>query len=108
MLSVKRKNFRIKKKTFYNPLIVHIKSVADLNQIATEIPAKAMLLADAFLARSTDISIKKTKHNPRFSYCRKNTVRVPNHPVTLSTFRTINFPLAPSANPFGSINQHNM
>jgi hypothetical protein len=30
-----------------------------LNQIATEIPAKAMLLADAFLARSTDLSIKK-------------------------------------------------
>jgi L-threonylcarbamoyladenylate synthase len=28
------KDFRIKKKTFYNPLIVHIKSVADLNQIA--------------------------------------------------------------------------
>jgi L-threonylcarbamoyladenylate synthase len=36
----KQKDFRIKKKTFYNPLIVHIKSVADLDKIATDIPEK--------------------------------------------------------------------
>jgi tRNA A37 threonylcarbamoyladenosine synthetase subunit TsaC/SUA5/YrdC len=29
-----------KKKTFYNPLIVHIKSIADLDKIATDIPEK--------------------------------------------------------------------
>jgi L-threonylcarbamoyladenylate synthase len=34
------KIFRIKKKTFYNPLIVHIKSIADLDKIATDIPEK--------------------------------------------------------------------
>jgi tRNA A37 threonylcarbamoyladenosine synthetase subunit TsaC/SUA5/YrdC len=33
------KDFRIKK-TFYNPLIVHIKSIADLDKIATDIPEK--------------------------------------------------------------------
>ena len=36
-----KKIFELKKRPFYNPLIVHIKSVADLNQIATEIPVAA-------------------------------------------------------------------
>jgi tRNA A37 threonylcarbamoyladenosine synthetase subunit TsaC/SUA5/YrdC len=64
------KDFRIKKKTFYNPLIVHIKSIADLDKIATDIPEKAKLLADTFWPVLT-LVLKKTKYNSRFSNCRK-------------------------------------
>jgi L-threonylcarbamoyladenylate synthase len=38
----------LKKKTFYNPLIVHIKSIADLDKIATDIPEKSKITRDTF------------------------------------------------------------
>ena len=40
--------FEIKKRPFFNPLIVHIKSAAALSEIARDIPEKAALLAKAF------------------------------------------------------------
>jgi tRNA threonylcarbamoyl adenosine modification protein (Sua5/YciO/YrdC/YwlC family) len=85
------KDFRIKK-TFYNPLIVHIKSIADLDKIATDIPEKAKLLADTFWPGPLTLVLKKTKYNSRFSNCRKDTVavRVPNHPVTLALLEQLN------------------
>ena len=101
-----KKIFELKKRPFYNPLIVHIKSVADLNQIATEVPAKAMLLADAFWPGPLTLVLKRQSTIPDLVTAGKNTVavRVPNHPVTLALLEQLDFPLAaPSANPFGSI-----
>lgn len=101
-----KKIFELKKRPFYNPLIVHIKSIADLNQIATEIPAKAMLLADAFWPGPLTLVLKRQSTIPDLVTGGKNTVavRVPNHPVTLALLEELDFPLAaPSANPFGSI-----
>ena len=40
--------FEIKQRPFYNPLIVHIKSIDYLEQIVKEIPAKALELAKHF------------------------------------------------------------
>lgn len=101
-----KKIFELKKRPFYNPLIVHIKSVADLNQIATEIPEKALLLADAFWPGPLTLVLKKQNTIPDLVTGEKNTVavRVPNHPVALALLEQLDFPLAaPSANPFGSI-----
>lgn len=101
-----KKIFELKKRPFYNPLIVHIKSVADLNQIATEIPEKALLLADAFWPGPLTLVLKKQNTIPDLVTGGKNTVavRVPNHPVALALLEQLDFPLAaPSANPFGSI-----
>lgn len=101
-----KKIFELKKRPFYNPLIVHIKSVADLNQIATEIPEKAMLLADAFWPGPLTLVLKRQNTIPDLVTGGKSTVavRVPNHPVALALLEQLDFPLAaPSANPFGSI-----
>lgn len=101
-----KKIFELKKRPFYNPLIVHIKSVADLNQIATEIPEKAMFLADAFWPGPLTLVLKRQNTIPDLVTGGKSTVavRVPNHPVALALLEQLDFPLAaPSANPFGSI-----
>ena len=101
-----KKIFKLKKRPFYNPLIIHIKSIADLDKIATDIPEKAKLLADTFWPGPLTLVLKRQSTIPDLVTAGKNTVavRVPNHPVTLALLEQLSFPLAaPSANPFGSI-----
>jgi L-threonylcarbamoyladenylate synthase len=98
--------FSTKKRPFFNPLIVHIPSVASLNGIVTHVPEKAKLLAAAFWPGSLTLVLKKSNKIPDLITAGKDTVavRVPNHPVTLELLKQLPFPLAaPSANPFGSI-----
>ena len=40
--------FEIKQRPRFNPLIIHIKSIDDLQKVATKIPPKAMILANHF------------------------------------------------------------
>ncbi len=101
-----KKIFELKQRPFYNPLIVHIKSVTDLPLVASEIPVVAQLLADAFWPGPLTLVFKKQPNIPDLVTAGKDTVaiRVPNHPVTLALLEQLDFPLAaPSANPFGSI-----
>jgi L-threonylcarbamoyladenylate synthase len=101
-----KKIFETKNRPFFNPLIVHIHSKELLNNIAENIPAKAYLLAAAFWPGSLTLVVKKKSNVPNLVTAGKNTVavRVPNHPLTLSLLKLLDFPLvAPSANPFGSI-----
>ncbi|MGB0891743.1 MAG: L-threonylcarbamoyladenylate synthase [Flavobacteriaceae bacterium] len=98
--------FSIKKRPFFNPLIVHIPSIDALQDIVTHIPEKAKLLATAFWPGSMTLVLKKSNKIPDIITAGKDTVavRVPNHPVTLELLKRLPFPLAaPSANPFGSI-----
>lgn len=101
-----KKIFELKRRPFYNPLIVHLKSAACINEIAIEIPESAMLLADKFWPGPLTLVLKKQDHISDLITAGKKTValRVPNHPLALALLNTIDFPLvAPSANPFGSI-----
>ncbi|MFE3868905.1 L-threonylcarbamoyladenylate synthase [Flavobacterium sp. LS2P90] len=98
--------FAMKKRPFFNPLIVHIKSAEDLSTIAREIPQKALLLAAAFWPGPLTLVLKKQTAIPDLVTGGKDTVavRVPNHPLTLSLLEQLAYPLAaPSANPFGCI-----
>jgi L-threonylcarbamoyladenylate synthase len=98
--------FSTKKRPFFNPLIVHIPSIASLSDIVTHVPEKAKLLAAAFWPGSLTLVLKKSNKIPDLITAGKDTVavRVPNHPVTLELLKQLPFPLAaPSANPFGSI-----
>lgn len=98
--------FRIKQRPAFNPLIVHIKSVASVSTVARDIPEKAMLLANAFWPGPLTMVLKKQPHILDVVTAGKDTVavRVPNHKVALSLLEALDFPLAaPSANPFGSI-----
>ncbi len=100
------KIFKLKKRPFYNPLIVHLKSIDQLHLVATEIPEKAMMLAEQFWPGPLTLVLKKQSHISNLVTAGKSTVavRVPNHPITLDLLNKLNFPLAaPSANPFGCI-----
>lgn len=101
-----QKIFTLKNRLYYNPLIVHIKSVDYLQQVAKNIPALALQLADAFWPGPLTLVLEKQDHIPDIVTGGKNTVgvRIPNHPIALELLEALDFPLAaPSANPFGSI-----
>jgi L-threonylcarbamoyladenylate synthase len=101
-----RKIFEIKGRPLFNPLIVHIKSIDFLEQLAYNIPPKALQLAQYFWPGSLTLILPKKEIVPNIITAGKDTVavRVPNHPVTLALLNALDFPLAaPSANPFGTI-----
>lgn len=98
--------FETKKRPHFNPLIVHIASKKDLETVASYIPEKAKLLADAFWPGPITLVLPKKNHIPDTITSGKSTVavRVPNHPLTLELLSKLDFPLAaPSANPFNRI-----
>lgn len=101
-----RKIFSVKQRPHFNPLIVHIASTDMLPAIASDIPEKAKILADAFWPGPLTLVLPKNPIVPNLVTGGKPTVavRVPNHPMSLSLLRSIPFPLAaPSANLFGSL-----
>lgn len=101
-----KKIFALKRRPFYNPLIVHIKSSLFLNNVAREIPELAIKLAEHFWPGPLTLVLKKQPNIPEIVTSGKDTVavRVPNHALALELLNQLDFPLAaPSANPFGSI-----
>ena len=98
--------FEIKKRPLFNPLIVHIKSIDYLNNIAVNIPPIAYQLAQQFWPGALTLVLEKKSNIPDIVTSGKNTVgiRVPSHPIALALLKGLDFPLAaPSANPFGYI-----
>jgi L-threonylcarbamoyladenylate synthase len=101
-----KKIFTLKKRPESNPLILHIKSINYLKEIAENIPEKAMVLANNFWPGPLTLILVKKAHISELITSGKDTVavRVPNHPLTLKLLENLNFPIvAPSANPYGSI-----
>jgi len=95
--------FEVKNRPFYNPLIVHIKSIDELSKIATNIPEMAFKLAEAFWPGPLTLVLEKQPSIPDLVTGGKPTVavRLPAHPVALELLNQLDFPLvAPSANPF--------
>lgn len=100
------KIFEMKNRPLFNPLIVHIHSINQLDELVSRVPGKARLLANAFWPGPLTMVLKKKAHVPDLITAGKDSiaVRIPNHPVTLALLEQLNFPLAaPSANPFGCI-----
>jgi L-threonylcarbamoyladenylate synthase len=101
-----KKIFALKKRPYYNSLIVHIKSVSSLNTIASHVPTMALKLAEEFWPGPLTLVLKKQPHISDLIKAGKETVavRVTNHPIALALLGKLAFPMAaPSANPFGSI-----
>lgn len=100
------KIFEMKNRPLFNPLIVHIHNINQLDEFVSYIPDKARLLADTFWPGALTLVLKKKSHIPDLITSGKDSVaiRIPNHPATLALLERLNFPLAaPSANPFGCI-----
>ncbi|MFK7809859.1 MAG: L-threonylcarbamoyladenylate synthase [Saprospiraceae bacterium] len=101
-----RKIFEVKQRPLFNPLIVHLHSMEQLEEIVVDVPPKAQLLAETFWPGSLTLVLKKSAKIPDLVTAGKDTVavRIPNHPVTLSLLKELSFPIAaPSANPFNRI-----
>jgi L-threonylcarbamoyladenylate synthase len=54
-----RKIFQVKQRPLFNPLIVHIPSIDQLEKIAREFPVKAQKLAEAFWPGSLTLILPK-------------------------------------------------
>lgn len=101
-----KKIFKAKKRPFFNPLIVHIKSVEYLENIAQNIPEIAWKLATTFWPGPLTLVLDKKENISDLITAGKDTVavRVPNHDLTLELLNAIEFPIAaPSANIFKTL-----
>ena len=98
--------FEIKQRPFFNPLIVHIKSIDYLEVVAHNIPQIALELAKEFWPGALTLILPKRDIISSIVTGGKDTVgiRIPSHPIALELLNQLEFPLAaPSANPFGYI-----
>lgn len=98
--------FAAKNRPTFDPLILHVPSLAAASRYVTEIPETAQRLADAFWPGPLTLLFPKKPLVPDLVTAGLPTVavRVPAHPLTLALLEALDFPLAaPSANPFGYI-----
>jgi L-threonylcarbamoyladenylate synthase len=98
--------FEVKKRPSFDPLIVHIADYSHVSKYATQIPAQAERLAKEFWPGPLTLLLKKRSVIPDLVTSGLDTVgiRCPNHPLTQSLLKLVDFPLAaPSANPFGFV-----
>ncbi len=109
-ISAAAKIFSVKDRPQFDPLIVHVASLAVAKKYVEDIPDQAMQLADKFWPGPLTLLLKKKKNIPDIITSGLDTVaiRCPNHPLTLALLGSIDFPLAaPSANPFGYVSPTN-
>lgn len=98
--------FEVKNRPSFNPLIVHCADWQMAQQYVKNIPNKAYLLADKLMPGPFTLLLEKKDVIPDVvtAGSSKVAIRVPNHPMTLTLLKELDFPLAaPSANPFGYI-----
>jgi len=98
--------FRLKSRPHYNPLIVHIHHIDQLNNLAVDIPEIAIQLAKVFWPGPLTLLLKKGPQVSDLITAGKPTiaVRMPNHPLTIELLKGLKAPIAaPSANPFTGI-----
>lgn len=100
------KIFDIKQRPKFDPLIVHIHSFKQLNEVAADVPPLAKKLADEFWAGALTIVLPKTDKIPDIITSGLNTVavRMPSNPIARKLIEYADVPIAaPSANRFGCV-----
>jgi L-threonylcarbamoyladenylate synthase len=100
------KIFAAKDRPEFDPLIVHVPDLDSAQKYVSEIPAKAVTLANLFWPGPLTLILKKNLIIPDLVTSGMNTVgiRCPDHSLTRQLLKELPFPLAaPSANPFGYV-----
>lgn len=100
------KIFEVKNRPAFDPLIVHVASIEQVEEMVVNVPSKAKELAARFWPGPLTFLLKKEAIIPDIVTSGLNTVaiRIPDHPITLELLSDLEFPLAaPSANPFGYV-----
>jgi len=98
--------FKVKNRPQFDPLIVHVASIAKARELVEYFPEKAEKLAGHFWPGPLTLLLKKKSIIPDLVTSGLDTVavRCPDHVMTLALLSELSFPLAaPSANPFGYI-----
>ncbi|HEY1013460.1 MAG TPA: L-threonylcarbamoyladenylate synthase, partial [Herpetosiphonaceae bacterium] len=95
--------FAAKGRPAFDPLIVHLFSLAQLDEVAVAIPDRAWALARAFWPGPLTLVLQRHPALPEALAAGRTTVavRMPNHPVAAALLRSADLPVAaPSANLF--------
>lgn len=98
------KIFELKERPTFDPLIVHIASMDDMQKLVREHDDRADQLAAAFWPGPLTMILPKSALVPDIVTSGFDTVgiRMPNHPIALELIRQAGCPIAaPSANKFG-------
>jgi L-threonylcarbamoyladenylate synthase len=102
--------FETKNRPSFDPLIIHVSSIHEAMRYVADFPEKLKELGKAFWPGPLTLLLPKNDSIPDLvtSGLDRVAVRVPDHELTLSLLRSLDFPLsAPSANPFGYISPTN-
>ena len=100
------KIFEVKNRPSFDPLIVHVASLEQAEEMVLNIPLKAKELAAEFWPGPLTLLLRKQAIIPDIVTSGLDTVaiRIPDHPISLELLQGLGFPLAaPSANPFGYV-----
>jgi L-threonylcarbamoyladenylate synthase len=100
------KVFEAKQRPQFDPLIVHIADLTQLEMVIASLPAVGQRLIDAFWPGPLTLVLPKQPAIPDLITAGLSTVavRMPNHPVAQSLIREAGTPIAaPSANLFGYV-----
>ncbi|MFH0919074.1 MAG: L-threonylcarbamoyladenylate synthase [Fibrobacterota bacterium] len=98
--------FELKNRPFFDPLIVHIASLEQMDALVKAIPPKAQKLIAKFWPGPLTIILPKRDKVPDIvtAGLRGVGIRMPAHPVALELIRMAGTPVAaPSANKFGKL-----
>lgn len=100
------KVFEAKRRPQFDPLIVHIAQINQLDGVIKSLPAQGRRLMDAFWPGPLTLVLPKQPAIPDLITAGLSTVavRMPHHPVAQAFIREAGTPIAgPSANPFGYV-----
>lgn len=96
--------FEVKRRPYFDPLIVHVANDEDLKKLIIEIPSDARKLMERFWPGPLTVVLFKRDEVPDLVTAGLPTVavRMPKHAMTLSLIELVGSPIVgPSANPFG-------
>jgi len=96
--------FEVKRRPYFDPLIVHVANPSKVEELAKEIPSNAKKLIERFWPGPLTVVLLKEEDIPDIVSAGLPTVaiRMPNHPMALALIKECECPIAaPSANPFG-------
>lgn len=100
------KIFEVKERPSFDPLIVHVSGIEEVEKYTKNIPHRLYTLAESFWPGPLTLLLPRKDLIPDIvtSGLDRVAIRVPSHPLALGLLKELTFPLAaPSANPFGYI-----
>lgn len=98
--------FEVKNRPRFDPLILHVSDIENIQGLVAEFPDAARRLAECCMPGPLTLLLPKSERVADIVTAGSSrvAVRIPRHPMTLEVLRLAGFPLAaPSANPFGYI-----